>query len=78
MLLFIPLWIIIVYLHFLVVFGAYSLLIGRGSVLNTGPLFLISLFPSVANPNRRCLAGKEPDIRSKWNGSRGKYPKTGD
>ena len=28
-------------------FVSYSLLIGRGSVINTGPLFLISLFPSV-------------------------------
>ena len=39
-------WLIIVYLHFLVVFASYSMLIGRGSVINTGPLFLISLLPS--------------------------------
>lgn len=45
-LLFMPLWLIIVYLHFIVVFASYSLLIGRGSVINTGPLFLISLLPS--------------------------------
>ena len=44
--LFISLWLIIVYLHFLVVFASYSMLIGRGSVINTGPLFLISLLPS--------------------------------
>lgn len=45
--LFISLWLVILYLHFLVFFGAYSLLIGRGAVINTGPLFLVSLFPSV-------------------------------
>ena len=45
-LLFITLWFIVIYLHFLVVFASYSLLIGRGSVINTGPLFLISLLPS--------------------------------
>ena len=45
-LLFITLWLIVIYLHFLVVFASYSLLIGRGSVINTGPLFLISLLPS--------------------------------
>ena len=39
-------WLVIVYLHFLVVFASYSMLIGRGSVINTGPLFLISLLPS--------------------------------
>ena len=43
---FITLWLIIIYLHFLVVFASYSMLIGRGSVINTGPLFLISLLPS--------------------------------
>jgi len=46
-LLFMPLSLIIVYLHFIVVFASYSLLIGRGSVINTGPLLAISLFPSV-------------------------------
>jgi hypothetical protein len=45
-LIFITLWLIVAYLHFLVVFISYSLLIGRGSVINTGPLFLISLLPS--------------------------------
>ena len=45
-LLFITLWLIVVYLHFLAIFAFYSLLIGRGSVINTGPLFLISLLPS--------------------------------
>ena len=44
---FMSMWLIILYLHFLVVFASYSLLIGRGSVINTGPLFLISLLPSV-------------------------------
>lgn len=45
--LFIFLWLVIVYLHFLAVLASYSMLIGRGSVINTGPLFLISLLPSV-------------------------------
>jgi hypothetical protein len=45
-LIFVTLWLIVIYLHFLVVFASYSLLIGRGSVINTGPLFLISLLPS--------------------------------
>ena len=45
-LIFATLWLIVIYLHFLVVFASYSFLIGRGSVINTGPLFLISLLPS--------------------------------
>ena len=45
-LLFISLWLVVVYLHFLAIFALYTLLIGRGSVINTGPLFLISLIPS--------------------------------
>ena len=44
--LFMSLWLIIIYLHFLVIFASYPMLIGRGSVINTGPLFLISLLPS--------------------------------
>ena len=44
--LFVALWLIVLYLHFLVIFASYSMLIGRGSVINTGPLFLISLLPS--------------------------------
>ena len=34
---------IIIYQHILAAFVLYSLLIGRGSVINTGPLFVISL-----------------------------------
>ena len=45
-LLFIISWLIILYLHVLAVLALYTLLIGRGSVINTGPLFLISLLPS--------------------------------
>jgi hypothetical protein len=45
-LLFITLWLVVVYLHFLAIFALYSLLIGRASVINTGPLFLVSLLPS--------------------------------
>lgn len=45
-LLFITLWLVVVYIHFLAIFALYSLLIGRASVINTGPLFLISLVPS--------------------------------
>ena len=45
-LLFITLWLVVVYLHFLAIFALYSLLIGKASVINTGPLFLISLIPS--------------------------------
>ena len=56
--LFISLWIIILYLHFLVVFGAYSLLVGRGSVINTGPSFIISLIPSVILTGGAWLAKK--------------------
>ena len=42
-----PLWLVILYLHCLVLLVSYSLLIGKGSVITTGPLFLISLIPSV-------------------------------
>ena len=45
-LVYIILWFIVMYLHMLVIFVSYSLLIGKGSVINTGPLFLISLLPS--------------------------------
>ena len=40
-------WLISLYLHFLLVFALYPILIGKGSVINTGPLFLISLLPSI-------------------------------
>ena len=43
-LLFMPLWMIILYLHFLMLFALYMLMIGRASVINTGPTFIISLF----------------------------------
>ena len=45
--LFVPLWLIVLYLHFLVIFISYTLFIGKGAVINTGPLFLIFLLPSV-------------------------------
>ena len=45
-LIFILLWLIVLYLHMLVIFVSYPLLIGKGSVINTAPLFLISLLPS--------------------------------
>ena len=45
-LLFIISWLIIIYLHILAALILYTLLIGRGSVINTGPLFVISLLPS--------------------------------
>ena len=44
--LFIISWLIVACLHILLFFILYSLLIGRGSVINTGPLFVISLLPS--------------------------------
>ena len=40
-------WLVTLYLHFLLVFALYPILIGKGSVINTGPLFLISLLPSI-------------------------------
>ena len=40
-------WLISLYLHFLLVFALYPILIGKGSVINTGPLLLISLLPSI-------------------------------
>lgn len=44
--LFIPFWLIILYLHCIAIVFLYSLLIGTGSAINTGPLFIISLLPS--------------------------------
>ena len=41
---FMPLWIVILYLHFLMLFVLYMLMIGRGTVITTGPTFIISLF----------------------------------
>ena len=45
--LFFSLWVVILGLHFLAIFISYSLLIGKGSVINTGPLVVLSLLPSV-------------------------------
>ena len=44
--LFIPFWLIILYLHCIAIIFLYSLLVGTGSAINTGPLFIISLLPS--------------------------------
>lgn len=44
--LFIPFWLIILYLHCIAIVFLYSLLVGTGSAINTGPLFIISLLPS--------------------------------
>ena len=41
---FMPLWIVILFLHFLMLFVLYMLMIGRGTVITTGPTFIISLF----------------------------------
>ena len=41
---FMPLWIVILYLHLLMLFVLYMLMIGRGTVITTGPTFIISLF----------------------------------
>ena len=46
LLLFFSLWIVILGLHFLAIFVGYSMLIGKGSVINTGPLVVLSLLPS--------------------------------
>ena len=43
-LLFILLWVVILYLHFLMLFILYLLLVGRASVISTGPSVIISLF----------------------------------
>ena len=44
---FIPSTVLVLYSHMLVVVVLYSLLIGRGSVITTGPLFVLSVMPSV-------------------------------
>jgi Flp pilus assembly protein TadB len=41
---FMPLWIVILYLHLLMLYILYMLMIGRGTVITTGPAFIISLF----------------------------------
>ena len=41
---FMPLWIVILYLHLLMLYILYMLMIGRGTVITTGPTFIISLF----------------------------------
>lgn len=43
----IPIWIVFLYLSMIAIIFLYSLLIGRGSAINTGPLFAISLLPSL-------------------------------
>ena len=49
---FIPIFVMIcfvlLFIYGLVLVLLYALMIGRGSVVNTGPLFIISLFPSIA------------------------------
>ena len=46
-LIFIILWLVVVYLHFLLVLTSYLLLIGKSSVINSTPSFIISLVPSI-------------------------------
>lgn len=41
---FMPLWIVILYLHLLMLYILYMLMIGRSTVITTGPTFIISLF----------------------------------
>lgn len=41
---FTPLWIVILYIHFLMLYALYMLMIGRATVITTGPKFIISLF----------------------------------
>ena len=41
------LWLVVVYLHFLLVLTSYLLLIGKSSVINSIPSFVISLVPSI-------------------------------
>ena len=43
----IPILLILLYLQLIAMVFLYSLLIGRGSAINTGPLFAISLLPSL-------------------------------
>ena len=43
-LLFVLLWVVIIYLHFIMLFILYLLLVGRASVVTTGPSVIISLF----------------------------------
>ena len=79
-LIFITLWLVVIYLHFLVVFISYSLLIGRGSVINTGPLFLISLLPSAILSGgawiaKRVALNNEPDLESTSKESKGETGK---
>ena len=40
-------FIVIVFIYAIVLVFLYALIIGRGSVVCTGPLFIISLFPSI-------------------------------
>lgn len=42
----VPFLIWIAYIHFVAVVLLYSLIVGRGSVITTGPIFVISLLPS--------------------------------
>ena len=46
-LVYIILWLIVLYLHFLLVLISYLLLIGKSSVINSTPAFIISLVPSI-------------------------------
>ena len=42
----IPSWLTMLYIYCIVIVFLYSLIIGRGAVVNTGPLLIISLVPS--------------------------------
>ena len=46
-LVYIILWLIVLYLHFLLVLISYLLLIGKSSVINSTPAFIISLVQSI-------------------------------
>ena len=46
-LVYIILWLIVLYLHFLLVLISYLLLIGKSSVINSTPAFIISLVPFI-------------------------------
>ena len=66
---FMPLWIIILYLHFLMLFILYTVMIGRATVITTGPTFIISLFmPALLSSIAAAILKKTTIIKQAKNG----------
>ena len=60
-------WLTMLYMYGIALVFLYSLIIGRGSVINTGPLLAISLFPSVFLSVVAWIAKRIVLNKNQWN-----------